>query len=51
MATKTKMPKALKDVVFYMQIALNAEENPFGIHHNDATDALSAAGVIINKEG
>lgn len=38
---------ALKTLVPYMDMAFNAEGDIFGVHHNDATDALSKAEALI----
>lgn len=42
-----EMLAALKALVPYMEMAFNAEGDTFGVHHNNATDALSAAEIII----
>jgi hypothetical protein len=39
--------EALRECREMLAVAMNAEENPFGIHHNQATDAISLAEITL----
>lgn len=41
--------KALKETAKFLEMAFNHDGDVFGIDHNDATDALSAAYVAMFK--
>jgi hypothetical protein len=41
--------KALQGTLAALNVAFSAEEDPFGVHHNDAQDAVSAAESAIRK--
>ena len=41
--------EALEACVEYLNMAFNSEGDCFGVQHNNATDALSAAEVVISK--
>lgn len=48
---KKELLDSLKEMSRLMNVAMSAEENPFGIHHNDATDAIGVAEVLIARAG
>jgi len=41
--------EALQRALVALNVAFTAEEDPFGVHHNDAVDAVSMAEVAIAK--
>lgn len=41
--------KVIKELKRITDIAMSAEENPFGVYHNDATDAIGNAEILIAK--
>lgn len=40
--------EALRECHEMLCVAMGADENPFGIHHNQATDAISQAEVALS---
>ena len=44
-----EMLKALSACLEALNVAFQADENPFGVHHNAAADAVDAAEVAIAK--
>lgn len=44
-----ELEAALSALIPFMQIAFDAEGDTFGIQHNDATDALSAAECLLGN--
>ena len=51
-ADRAALLEALKALAPHMEIAFDAEGDTFGIHHNDANDALiQASAVVARVEG
>ena len=48
-AAAPELLKALKEAAKFLEMAFNHDGDVFGIDHNDATDALSAAYVAMFK--
>jgi DNA-binding XRE family transcriptional regulator len=49
-ATAPKLLEALRALLVYINVAIDRSEgDTFGVHHNDATDAIIAAEAIITR--
>ena len=49
LALNEEMREALRNCLSSLSIAMDADENPFGIHHNATQDAISGAEVLLES--